>query len=449
MVRKKARAKARAAPENSDEIKPWPEKVMGRKYVRMLSKYAQQLRDEDAAESHGNRELYLNDVFVVFLISFFTPSVRSLRTIEDFSQTTQAQAHISIPKICKSTLSDFNKLADPERLEPIMHVLRHEVEKQHGKSKNKSNDELPAELLEHLVAVDGTFVPAVSEVTWAIKNCNNHGGQRRRARLDAHVNVGSFVPEAIVVPELGQSEADCAISAISDGRIYLYDRGYMSFALLRAHYEEKEEGKLTKRAQFVSRFIPEGSNSPKLCVAEELPLTEKDIAAGVISDRIGYFKSDNAERAKVSSIKFREVVVNFEQDGETKTLRLITNLSDASATNIDVSATTIAVLYRQRWQVELFFRWLKSYANFSHLICNGREGVQFHLHVAIIGIMLMYLHTGYRPSKYTMVMLELVATGGATIEEILPILRERERQSDLAKKSAKARAEKNKQTQAK
>jgi hypothetical protein len=436
-----ARKKTRGVEPNSDELKPWPEKVMGRKYVRMLSSYARQLRDEDTAESHGNRELYLNDVFIVFLISFFTPSIRSLRTIEDFSQTTQAQAHISIRRICKSTLSDFNKLADPKRLEPILHVLRHEVEKRQNKSGNVSNDELPAELLEHLVAVDGTFVPAVSEVTWAIKNCNNHGEQRRRARLDAHVNVGSFVPEAIVVPEPGESEADSAISAISDGRIYLYDRGYMSFALLRAHYEETGD-ELTERAQFVSRFKPECSNSPKLCCVEERLLTKQDIAAGVISDRIGHFTSDNAKSAGVSSIRFREVIVIFEQDGETKTLRLITNL-------LDVSATTIAVLYRQRWQVELFFRWLKSYANFSHLICHGREGVQFHLYVAIIGIMLMYLHTGYRPSKYTLVMLELVATGGATIEEILPILRERERQNDLAKKSAKARAEKKKQEQGK
>lgn len=438
MPRNKARTRRRRAAEkeNPEELKPWPEQVIGRKYVRLLSGYFNELRNEDETQSHGNNELFLSDVFCVYLLAFFTPSIRSLRTIEDFSQTRQAQAHLSIRKICKSTLSDFNKLTDPERLTPILDVLRSEVEKKQADVKDPG-DELPKELLDQIVAVDGTFVPAVSEVTWAIANKNNHGTQRRRARLDAHLNVRSFVPEAIVVPEPGQSEADSASEKISPDRIYLYDRGYMSYSLLNAHYTETADG-LTEIAKFVMRFKPDSGNSPALVDSTESPLSEKDIAAGVISDRQGFFKSDNAKRSNVSSIPFREVVISYERDGELKTLRLITNL-------LDVSAETIAVLYKQRWKVELFFRWLKSYANFEHLISHCRKGVQLNLYVAIIAIMLMYLHTGYRPSKYTFAMLELVAVGGATFEEIMPILRERERQNDLARKSQQRRAAKKKQ----
>ena len=53
---------------------------MNRKYVRLLEKFLQQLRCED---EHGNRQLYLDDVFVAYLLAFFNPSIRSLRTIED------------------------------------------------------------------------------------------------------------------------------------------------------------------------------------------------------------------------------------------------------------------------------------------------------------------------------------------------------------------------------
>jgi len=62
-----------------------------------------------------------------------------------------------------------------------------------------------------------------------------------------------------------------------------------------------------------------------------------------------------------------------------------------------------------------------------------------HLYVTIIATLLMYLHTGSRPSKYLFALLGQVALGAATLDEIMPILRERERQSQLARESAARR----------
>ena len=87
----------------------------------MLRHHVEGLRSED---EHGNRELFLDDVFVAYLLAFFNPSIRTLRTIEDFSQTKQAQKHLAVSKICRSTLSDFQKIADPEQLQPIIQALR-------------------------------------------------------------------------------------------------------------------------------------------------------------------------------------------------------------------------------------------------------------------------------------------------------------------------------------
>src|SRR4051812_46062642 len=103
----------------------WPEPVMGGKYVRMLEKQLAELRRRD--DVHGNRRLFLDDVFVTYLLAFFNPSIRSLRTIEDFSQTRQVQRYLSVPKLCRTTLSDFHRLADPERLQPILDALRHQL----------------------------------------------------------------------------------------------------------------------------------------------------------------------------------------------------------------------------------------------------------------------------------------------------------------------------------
>jgi len=48
----------------------------------------------------------------------------------------------------------------------------------------------------------------------------------------------------------------------------------------------------------------------------------------------------------------------------------------------------------------IIFRWMKSYARFNHLISHNREGVLLNFYVAVIGVTLMYLHMGHRPSKY-------------------------------------------------
>jgi hypothetical protein len=101
------------------------------------------------------------------------------------------------------------------------------------------------------------------------------------------------------------------------------------------------------KSHFVVRYKKEGGNSPALSDAVEQPLTEVDIAAGVISDRVGYFSSGSARREGLSKIPLREVIVSYDDNGEKKILRLITSL-------LNLSAQTIAILYRWRWQVEVY-----------------------------------------------------------------------------------------------
>jgi hypothetical protein len=422
----------RSTSAEQQELPIWPWKVEGGKYVRLLEDYVEKLRGETA---HGNRKLHLNDVFITYLLAFFNPTVRTLRTIEDFSQTRQAQRHLSVRRLCKSTLSEFHRIAEPERLQPIIDALRAQLSRNEAEAGRGNRSDL-SQLLKQTIAVDGTFLPAAADVAWAVCCSNQRGGKQYRARLDCQVQVESWLPEAIVVPEPGQSESDSAQQQVQPGKIYLYDAGHHGFSLINAHYD-LDNGEPVTRSHFVIRYRPAGTNSPTLQQATERELTAEDCAAGVVSDRAGYFQSSKGSRHKILPVSLREVILQYEQDGETKTVRLITNL-------LDVPADVIAKLYRYRWQVELFFRWLKCFANFDHLISHSRNGVLVHFYVTIIAALLMYLHTGFRPSKYLFVLLSQVATGAATLDEILPILRERERQCELARQ-AKARRRAKKQ----
>lgn len=409
----------RSLESTSGERARWPEQVIGGKYVQLLQGYVDGLREETP---HGNRKLFLDDVFVTYLLAFFNPTLRTLRTIEDFSQSVQAQRHLSTTKICRSTLSDFNRLVDPERLAPILEALRPHVAAQRAAS---SGEGPLAELLSQTVAVDGTFLPALAETAWAVRSLNQTSTTRYRARLDAQLSVSDGIPEAIVAPEPGQGESAAAATHAAAGKLSLYDRGFNGFELINAHYEPDQ----TPRARFVIRYRQAGSNAPELDEGESLPLSDADRAAGVVSDRTGRFRST---RAGAPAMRLRETIIEAEVRGQPQRLRLISNLVE------DVSAATIGLLYRQRWQVELFFRWLKCFGNFNHLLSTTRPGVQAQFYVVVIAAMLMYLHTGGRPSKYLFSLLSLVA-GGATLEEIMPILQERERQCELARRSAAKR----------
>lgn len=396
------------------DLPVWPERVVGARHVHSLERLVNQLREQDP---HGNRGLFLDDVFVAYLLAFFNPALRTLRTIEDFSQTRQAQKHLTIRKLCKSTLSDFNKLADPTRLQPILDHLRRDVLKP---GPTKTAEPLAA-LHRQVLAVDGTFLKAAAAVTWAIRQ----RGSKTGARLDFHVDVQTWLPELIVIPEHGEGEAKTAVDTITAGAIHVYDRGIFSFELIAAHAPQN--------ADFVMRIREPGPRCPKLETVETRALTPEARAAGVTSDRL--VRLVGSAHRKPPDMILREVVIIPADDPENPVYLLTTLL--------DLDASILGLLYRHRWQIELFFRWLKSYARFDHLISHNREGVLLNFYVTVIGVTLMYLHMGHRPSKYLFLMMGMVANGSASLEEIMPILRERERQCKMQRdRVARKRAEK-------
>jgi len=404
-----------------EEFPDWHESVQGGQLLKFLAKFVSRLRDE---KPHGNQELFLDDVFVAQLLAFFNPSIRSLRTLEDFSQTRQAQRHLSISKLAKSTLSDFHRVVDPELLGPIIQSLRRELQQR------SVDGRLPTDLRDltrQIIAVDGTFLHALSDVVWAVAARNQTASARKyRARLDVHIDVDTWLPELITVPEVGESEADNAVRHITPGAIHLYDRGYISFELMAAHFEQTPAGTWQLRADFVIRTKQPGGNAIKYETIEERSLSAATQAAGITSDRL--VRCINLPEQTGVDVVLREVVF---QGSDGKECRLLTSL-------VELSVEAIALLYRQRWQVELFIRWMKSHAQFRHLISHSRSGVTLQFHVALIAMLLMYVHTGYRPSKYLQVILGFVL-GGEPLESALEILRERERRRELDRQSAERR----------
>ena len=85
---------------------------------------------------------------------------------------------------------------------------------------------------------------------------------------------------------------------------------------------------------------------------------------------------------------------------------------------MDLDAELVALGYRFRWAVELFFRWFKCVLGCRHLLSTSRDGVTIQLYVGIIASLLISLWTGKKPTKRTLEMLQFYFAGLASEEEL-------------------------------
>jgi hypothetical protein len=394
------------------------EQLLGGRYVEFLQQHLRRLR---GAYEHGNRVLFYDQLVTAYLLAFFNPSVRSLRTLSDFTFSPQGQAFLGSTRLCRSTISDANKLMDATLLEPLIGELRRQIPDLNHR------DQPLGRLLDQVRVVDGSFFAAAADVAFAIhRRCDQRRGKKRsmshKVRMDLHLD-GNCLPVHLAINGSGCSESESAAKKIDAGAIYILDRAYVDFKFISTL--------LSKSADLVLR-LKEPIN---FNVRQEQKLDEDDRRAEVMTDSLGQLTGSPHTWKHLPRQELREVVI-FDPEHPDKPIRLITSL-------IDLPAHVIAQLYRWRWQIELFFRWLKVHANFRHLISHDRNGMTMGFYVAVIAVLLMYLHTRRPMSRYAYNLLAQVASGWATIEDILPILEARERECELQRQwQKKRRAEK-------
>src|SRR6202011_4902866 len=81
---------------------------------------------------------------------------------------------------------------------------------------------------------------------------------------------------------------------------------------------------------------------------------------------------------------------------------------------LDVPAFVIGTLYRLRWQIELYFRWLKVLAGFGHLVSQSENGIRMQFYIGVLMALLIHVHTGMKVSKYTLIWVGWLQRGQAT-----------------------------------
>jgi Transposase DDE domain/Domain of unknown function (DUF4372) len=154
---------------------------------------------------------------------------------------------------------------------------------------------------------------------------------------------------------------------IESGATYVFDLGYYDY------------GWWAKLDQASCRIVTRLKANTPFEVVEDRPAPA---GSSILSDRIGYLpKRLAASRNNPMPGLVREIQVMIEAG---KVLRIFTN-------DLTASAEEIADLYKRRWAIELFFRWIKQTLKISHFLGTSENAVRIQIAVALIAFLLLRL----------------------------------------------------------
>ena len=147
-------------------------------------------------------------------------------------------------------------------------------------------------------------------------------------------------------------------------------------------------------------------------VIKENPLSDEARAAQIVFDAEVQLGGDKAKGVLKQTFRIVHIVTNAtDKNGSPIILKLVTD-------KLDMDVVLIALAYRFRWQIELFFRWLKCVLSCRHLISTDHNGVKIQVYIALIASLLISLWVGRKPTKRTYEMLCHYFLGWATFEEL-------------------------------
>jgi len=381
------------------------EDVTGLKYFDKLAPLLARLHDVGCQrDKAGNRTLHFDQYCLLVLLFFFNPVVRSLRAIGQASELRKVQRKLGCQRASLGSLSEATEVFDPELLKEIIAELGEQLVPIARDSRLKD--------VQHtLTLVDGTLMRGLPVLVQAAFIDPRAAKAKAKFRLHAQFDLEHGVPVRIDVTEgIGRGKADeraVLAKALQTGRCYVTDRGYAKFQLFN------------QIAAADSSYVCRLRDNSRYEIEEERLLSKEDVAAGVALDavvRLGEYRS--AEDRVDHPVRLIAVKTTpHEKRGgggpaSNGLLLIATNL-------LDLPAWIIALIYRYRWTIEIFFRFFKYVLGCRHLLSHDPVGVEIQTYCAIIACMLISLWTGRKPTLRTYEMICYYFTGLAEEDELL------------------------------
>lgn len=335
-------------------------------------------------ELDPRRKFQAGQYLSLVLLGLLNPVIQTARALSGASHFQRVQEETGGPPVSQASFSEMQAVVDPALLAGLLRELAAQAQPVFGDARLRQQ-------INDLIANDGTLLPALPRMAWALWQ----NPQNRAGKLHLEFSVWRQVPVEFTVTDANTSERAVWKAKLRKGAFYVNDRNYSHDYRLIG--EVQEAG-----ASFVLRLHNNAVVTP---LQPARALTEADRRAGVVEDvrvRLGSELGGPVGR-----------LVRVEADGHT--FLLFTDRED-------LAAELVAIIYRYRWQIELFFKWIKCILKCRHWFAESPEGLTIQVYCALIASVLLVLWTGRKPTKRQWEALQLYWLGWATLQELEAVL---------------------------
>jgi hypothetical protein len=350
------------------------------------------------------RLLLLSDYLSLFLFGLFNSSVRTLRGVCEISRLQQVQEEVCRRPVSLASFSEAQHVLELGLLEKVFGHL----------SQRAVAQAAPDPRLEpwQWMARDGSLFAALPRMHWALYGAGKVGSANHAVRLHLSLNILEDKPQVAAIEPGKTCERKVWRRHWQRGQAYVGDRlfgqDYRVFGQLNA-----------LDCVYVLRLREKQTT---IQLEEEIPLSNEDRQSGVLRQAWAYLGC----RQRYRSVRVRLVWVKTR---ENNVLILATNLPSEK-----LSAALVWLVYKSRWKVELFFRWIKCILGCRHWLAESANGCAIQLYLALIAALLLQLHFGRRPNKRMMELIEFHQLGIATDQELQAGLERQLRRMEQRKK---------------
>jgi hypothetical protein len=322
------------------------------------------------------RQLQLGEYLGLYLFGLFNPVVKTMRGLCAASGLARVQRAVCGRPVSLGSFSEAQALVAPTVLEAVFARLVART---------------PAGPGPRGIVIDSTVWSALPRMAWAFWRRQNGLGHAVRLHVEFDLAKGS-VRRAQLTPAKTCERRPWRAWA-QPGACYIGDRYFSHDYGLLAELQERGVD-FVVRLRTDTQWVEENATA----------LSTADRAANVTwAGEVRLGKAGDGPRVRVVQVL-----------GDDETILLATTLPAA-----DTPPELLAQLYRHRWQVELFFRWLKCILDCRHWLAESERGVALQCYLALIAAQLLLLHTGRRPTKRQLETIRFYLLGWCSLEELV------------------------------
>jgi Transposase DDE domain len=366
----------------------------------------------------GNRRLHFDDYVKLVLLYVWNPAIQSMHDLQQAVGLPRIAKALGVKRFSAGSFSESVRLFDPEQIKPILAELAAQLVPD-------AKDPRLGQLKHALTLVDGTVLTALTRLAKAAVGVDARYNTVRDGRavygwrLHTQLDLQSFFPHRIDrtgARNAGDTRENNVLRrTLQEGRCYVSDGGYAD----RTLFDEIHA--------IGSSYVTRVREDSVFEVTQERLLSDQALKAGVVRDALVKLGTETAEPMN-HTVRIVAVQVEPHPRQTRRThnqARKGTRYSDllVIATDLlDLDAELVALIYRYRYTVELFFGILKQLLGMRHLISQRQQGIDIQVYCALIVCLLIQLISGKKPNKAMRNIVGWYLVGLATPDDLITFI---------------------------